>query len=143
VTEHAVRRRRVRGLAGCHIAGRFFAGRKENSIYELETPENNLAAVERESSREQPSILGLGESADRRRSVRWMGAVVEEPMNQLDRIAKEYLAARRIIATALGEWYGGSPERLNAKAEAIIARLAAHDPPILLDMQDEEKPDSR
>ena len=57
-------------------------------------------------------------------------------MNQLDRIAKEWLAARQVIATALGEWYGGSPERLQAKADAIIARLAAHDPPILLEMSE-------
>jgi hypothetical protein len=61
-------------------------------------------------------------------------------MNQLDRIAKEWLAARRIIATALGEWYGGSPEKLNRRAEAIIARLANNEPPILLEMQDEEEP---
>jgi hypothetical protein len=58
-------------------------------------------------------------------------------VNQLDRIAKEWLAAREVIAAALGQWYGGSPERLSARAEAIIARLAAHDPPILLEMEDE------
>jgi len=60
-------------------------------------------------------------------------------MNQLDIIAKEWIAARQVIATALGEWYGGSPDRLNQRAEAIIARLAAHKPPILLDMEIESE----
>jgi hypothetical protein len=56
-------------------------------------------------------------------------------MNQLDRIAKEWLAARFVISLALSEW--GIPQA-DARAEAIIARLASHDPPILLEMQDKE-----
>jgi hypothetical protein len=59
-------------------------------------------------------------------------------MTQLDRIAKEWLAARNVIATALGEWYGGSPQMTESRATAIIARLASHDPPILLSMDDGE-----
>jgi Zn finger protein HypA/HybF involved in hydrogenase expression len=59
-------------------------------------------------------------------------------MSQLDRITKESLAAREIIATAIGEWYGGSPKRLQARAEAIIARLSNHKPPILLEIEDEK-----
>ena len=54
-------------------------------------------------------------------------------MNQLDRIAKEWLAARDVIANALRDW--GVPQA-DARAEAIIARLAAHKPPILLDMEE-------
>jgi hypothetical protein len=62
-------------------------------------------------------------------------------MTQLDRIAKEWRAAREVIASALGEWYGGSPDRLQQRAAAIIARLAAHNPPILLEMEEADEPD--
>jgi hypothetical protein len=54
-------------------------------------------------------------------------------MNQLDRIATEWLAARDVIAAALLEW-GTTKAASVVRAEAIIARLAAHDPPILLEM---------
>lgn len=66
-------------------------------------------------------------STNRRLVFRW-----EETMNQLDS------EARRIIATALGEWYGGPPKLLQQMAEAIIARLADHKPPILLEMDEAE-----
>ena len=60
-------------------------------------------------------------------------------MNQLDHISTEYRESVSVIAAALTEWgmvqYGSEAERT---AEAIIARLAAHDPPILLEMQDKE-----
>jgi hypothetical protein len=56
---------------------------------------------------------------------------------QLNRIAAEWLAARRVIYGALVEW-GASANEAEARAEAIIARLAAHDPPILLEMQEAE-----
>ena len=60
-------------------------------------------------------------------------------MNQLARIANEYDEAKHIIASALSEWgmvqHGAEAERT---AAAIIARLAAHDPPILLEMQESE-----
>lgn len=56
---------------------------------------------------------------------------------KLDRIAKEWLAARQITADALREW-GTTPAAADVRAEAILARLAAHDPPILLEMQEAE-----
>jgi len=58
-------------------------------------------------------------------------------MNRLDRIAKEYLAAREVIANALQEFGTFSPVA-RVRAEAILARLAAHDPPILLEMEEAE-----
>ena len=58
-------------------------------------------------------------------------------MNQLDMIAREYLEAQRVIETALREWGMSCPK---SRAQDIIARLAEHRPPILLDMQDEPQP---
>lgn len=55
-------------------------------------------------------------------------------MNRLDRIAKEWIAARDTIADFLFE-SGMDRERAEILAEAIIARLAAHNPPILLSME--------
>ncbi len=61
-------------------------------------------------------------------------------MNDLDRVGREWLAAQTVIATALREWGVEWPD---PRASAIIARLAAHDPPILLDMQPQPgEPDS-
>jgi hypothetical protein len=57
-------------------------------------------------------------------------------MNQLDRIHREWLAARAVIAEALREWGVWDSEN---RAEAIIARLTAHNPPILLEMQDDSE----
>jgi hypothetical protein len=57
-------------------------------------------------------------------------------MTQLDRIAKEWEAAVSVIRSALHEW--GVPQS-QARAEAIIARLAAHNPPILLEMEEPDK----
>ena len=53
-------------------------------------------------------------------------------MNQLDCIATEWIAARETISTALRRFGLNDCGR---KAEAILARLAAHDPPILLEME--------
>jgi len=55
---------------------------------------------------------------------------------QLNRIAAEWLAARDVIAGCLVDITANPQHR----AEAIIARLAAHDPPILLEMQEAEGP---
>lgn len=55
-------------------------------------------------------------------------------MNQLDQISPAWLVSRNVIASALSEWgmvqAGAESERT---AEAIIARLASHKPPILLE----------
>ena len=60
-------------------------------------------------------------------------------MNQLERIANEWLAAKKIIADALRDFYRRQLFRTgfdsDTMAEAIIARLASHDPPILLQME--------
>ena len=62
-------------------------------------------------------------------------------MNQLDRIAKEYLAAVGVVSAALKEFYRRDLFRpgmdADTMAEAILARLAAHKPPILLEMEDD------
>ena len=58
-------------------------------------------------------------------------------MNQLDHIAREWLAARNIISDALQEWGTVSPVA-TVRAEAIIARLASHKPPILLEMEKDD-----
>ena len=57
-------------------------------------------------------------------------------MNQLDRIHREYNAARKVIADALREWYGHE-RRPEARAEELIFRLSEHNPPILLEMEDD------
>jgi hypothetical protein len=57
-------------------------------------------------------------------------------MKSQDRVAHEWLAARRVIAAALDEIMPGDMERAERNASAIIDRLANHDPPILLEMQD-------
>jgi hypothetical protein len=57
-------------------------------------------------------------------------------MTQLDNIAKEWRAARDVIQQALAEW---DVQQSQARAEAIIARLAAHKPPILLEMEEADK----
>ena len=62
---------------------------------------------------------------------------VERSVNQLDRIATEYREAIGVIYTALVEW-GVSANQAETRAAAIIARLASHDPPILLEMQPKE-----
>lgn len=60
----------------------------------------------------------------------------------LIRIHKEWLAACGVISEALRDFYRRGLFRggfdADTMAEAIIARLARHDPPILLDMQEEE-----
>lgn len=53
-------------------------------------------------------------------------------------VVQEWYAARAVIATALGEWYGGSPSRLHRRADEIIDRLESHSPPILLTMKELE-----
>ena len=61
----------------------------------------------------------------------------QEQRRQLKRKAAVWRAARDVIAAALVEW-GTTPAAADARAEAIIARLAAHDPPILLEMEEQE-----
>jgi len=58
-------------------------------------------------------------------------------VNQLDRINREWTAARDVIAECLREW-GTTTAASVVRAEAIIARLASHKPPILLEMEEEE-----
>lgn len=58
-------------------------------------------------------------------------------MNQLARIDAEYRAARLVIYRVLVE-AGASPNNAEAWAEAILASLAAHNPPILLQMEEVE-----
>ena len=60
----------------------------------------------------------------------------QQQQRQLKRIATEWLAARDVISNALCEWGMAQAGEAERTAEAIIARLAAHDPPILLEMQD-------
>ena len=61
-------------------------------------------------------------------------------MNQLDQVAKEYLAAVEVISKALRDFHRMGLFRpgmdADTMAEAIIARLAKHEPPILLEMQE-------
>ena len=51
----------------------------------------------------------------------------------MESIAKEWLAARKVIADAAVE--AQIPIESNRFAEAVIARLANHKPPILLEME--------
>ena len=61
-------------------------------------------------------------------------------MNHLDQVAKEYLAAVEVISEALRDFQRRGIIRpgmsTDAIAMAIIARLAKHEPPILLEMQE-------
>jgi len=65
-------------------------------------------------------------------------------VSQLQQIATEYFAAVGVISESLREferqglcWFRPSADPAEMAA-AIIARLASHDPPILLDMQGAE-----
>ena len=56
----------------------------------------------------------------------------------MDKVAREWLAARNIIAAALSEWYPPiSTYKSEMDAAAILARLAHHKPPLLI-CQDKE-----
>ncbi len=57
----------------------------------------------------------------------------KEKMMSMDAVAREWLAARKIIGNSAIE-AGIKVADANRFAEAVIARLAHHDPPILLDM---------
>jgi len=51
-------------------------------------------------------------------------------------VASDWLIVRDVIARALGEMYRGMPEDVcERNAEAIIARLAGNNPPILLQVE--------
>lgn len=59
--------------------------------------------------------------------------------NDMNRIAAEWLAARQVIMDCLQQLRPDlSRASLEHNAAAIIARLASHDPPILLTMHDGE-----
>ncbi len=58
----------------------------------------------------------------------------------LDQVAREWLAARDCIRDALFDADVCNKELAERIAEVVIARLASHDPPILLEMQKEEAP---
>lgn len=54
---------------------------------------------------------------------------------KLNAVSREWLAARDVIAATILDWlpgFGSGPA--DDLAAAILARLAAHDPPILLDL---------
>lgn len=55
-----------------------------------------------------------------------------DPRGVDDEAAREWLAERKVIATALVEWeMATSLDQGEQYAAAIIARLAQHDPPIV------------
>ena len=56
----------------------------------------------------------------------------------LNKVASEWLMARRVISDAAIE-AGVLVSRADAFAEAVIARLAAHEPPIVLEVLGEDK----
>ncbi len=57
----------------------------------------------------------------------------------LSRIASKWLEARNVIADALMELIPMTRPAAFRIAEAIIARLAHHKPPILIEMQPEDE----
>jgi hypothetical protein len=61
-------------------------------------------------------------------------------MSNQDAIAREHRMARDVIANALTDWFPGSVGGMDGAyqyAEAILARLASHKPPLLVEVYEE------
>jgi hypothetical protein len=66
--------------------------------------------------------------------------LLETTMSHLEKVAREWLVARDIIADFLQELRPDmSKDHLEHNAAAILARLANHSPPILLEFWEEGK----
>jgi hypothetical protein len=78
-----------------------------------------------------PSSPHFGES------VSPVAKVVTDEQATLNAVTSEWLSARNVISDTL-QRYGMPSAVAHARAASIIARLAKHDPPILLEMQTEK-----
>lgn len=59
--------------------------------------------------------------------------MAEDRDDVMEIVARDWCMARAVIVAALAEWFPGEPLSVHERrADAIMARLASHQPPLLI-----------